>query len=49
MELLTDLFRFIVHRKKYWLAPVIVVIVLLSILIIMGSNPAIAPFIYTLF
>ncbi|HMR46687.1 MAG TPA: DUF5989 family protein [Bacteroidia bacterium] len=49
MELLTDLFRFIIQRKKYWLAPLILVILLMSVLIIIGGNPALAPFIYTLF
>ncbi|MBP7714270.1 MAG: DUF5989 family protein [Bacteroidota bacterium] len=49
MELLSDLFRFIIQRKKYWLAPLIIVILIMSVLIIAGSNPAFAPFIYTLF
>lgn len=49
MELLSDLFNFLRHRKKYWLAPAIVVLVAFGGLIILTSGSAIAPFIYTLF
>lgn len=37
------------ERKKFWLAPVIIVLLLLGILIVFGGGSAIAPFIYTLF
>jgi hypothetical protein len=36
-------------RKKFWLAPLIVVMVLLGALIVIGQGSAVAPFIYTLF
>jgi len=49
LELLKDLWQFLRERKKYWLAPVIVFILLLGILIVIGGSSAIAPFIYTLF
>ncbi len=49
MEFLKDLVRFIKERKKFWLAPVIFVLLLLGILIVFGGSSAIAPFIYTLF
>ncbi len=49
MEFLNDLWGFLKVRKKYWLLPIILVLMLLGILIIFSSGSAIAPFIYTLF
>ena len=36
-------------RKKFWLAPIILVLLLLGVLIVVGQGSAVAPFIYTLF
>ena len=49
MEFLKDLWLFIKERKKFWLAPVILILLLLGVLIVFGGGSAIAPFIYTLF
>ena len=49
MEIIRDLINFILSRKKYWLAPVIFILLLLGILIVFGGSSALAPFIYTLF
>lgn len=49
MEILKDLWMFIRERKKFWLAPIIVILLLLGLLIVFGAGSAIAPFIYTLF
>ena len=49
MEFLTDLWGFLKERKKYWLAPIILVLLLLGFLIVFGGSSAVAPFIYTLF
>jgi len=49
MELLSDLWGFMKERKKFWLAPIIVVLMLLSALIVFTQGSAVAPFIYTLF
>jgi hypothetical protein len=50
MSLVKELWSFMKVRKKYWLAPImIVLIVLSSFIFIAGSAPAVAPFIYTLF
>lgn len=49
MEFLKDLWLFMKERKKYWLAPVIVILILLGVLIVFAGSSAIAPFIYTLF
>lgn len=48
-ELLKDLWAFMKVRKKYWLAPVIIVLVLLGALLVLTQGSAVAPFIYTLF
>jgi hypothetical protein len=48
MELLKDLWNFLKERKKWWLLPMIVMLLLIGLLIFSGSS-AIAPFIYTLF
>jgi hypothetical protein len=49
LELLKDLWGFLRERKKFWLAPIILVIVMLGALIVLSEGSAIAPFIYTLF
>ncbi len=49
MEILKDLWLFMKERKKFWLAPIIIILLLLGLLIVFGAGSAIAPFIYTLF
>jgi hypothetical protein len=49
IDLLKDLWAFMRERKKYWLAPIIVIMVLLGSLIVLSQGSVIAPFIYTLF
>jgi len=49
VELLRDLWAFIRMRKKYWLGPLILVLVLLGGLIVLAQGSALAPFIYTIF
>tara|TARA_B100001287_G_scaffold328_1_gene309 strand:+ start:12871 stop:13020 length:150 start_codon:yes stop_codon:yes gene_type:complete len=49
MEFLKDLWAFMIERKKFWLAPIIFILLLIGILLVIGSGSAIAPFIYTLF
>lgn len=48
-DLLTDLWGFMRERKKFWLAPIVLTMVLLGGLIVLAEGSAIAPFIYTLF
>ena len=48
-ELIKDLWGFMKERKKFWLAPIIFVMLLLGGLIVLTQGSAIAPFIYTLF
>jgi len=49
LDLIKDLWEFMRARKKFWLAPIIVVMLLLGVLIVVTQGSAIAPFIYTLF
>ena len=49
MEFLKDLWDFMRERKKFWLAPIIIVLLLLGGLILLAEGTAVAPFIYTIF
>jgi hypothetical protein len=49
IELFKDLWLFMRERKKFWLLPIIVVMVLVGSLIVLSQGSAVAPFIYTLF
>jgi len=49
MEFLKDLWDFLKVRKKFWLLPIIIVLLLFGALIVFTSGSAIAPFIYTVF
>jgi hypothetical protein len=49
MEFLKDLLEFLKVRKKFWLLPIIIILLIFGILIILTSGSAIAPFIYTIF
>lgn len=49
MDFLKDLWFFMKERKKFWLAPIIFILLLIGLLTVFGGGSAIAPFIYTLF
>ena len=49
IELVKDIWDFLKVRKKYWLAPLIITIVLMGALIVFTQGSVIAPFIYTIF
>ncbi len=49
MEGIKDIWRFMKERRKFWLAPVIIVLIILGVLLVFGGGSAIAPLIYTLF
>lgn len=49
LDLLKDLWGFMRVRKKFWLAPIIIIMLLLGALIVLTQGSAVAPFIYTLF
>jgi hypothetical protein len=49
MDLLKELFTFLRLRRKLWLAPIIIVMLVLGALLIAAQSSVIAPFIYTIF
>ncbi len=49
MDFLKDLWGFLRNRKKFWLLPIITVMLMLGALIVFAAGSALAPFIYTLF
>ena len=49
IDLLKDLWGFMRERKKFWLAPIVLILLLLGALIVFSQGSAVAPFIYTLF
>jgi hypothetical protein len=49
MDFLKEFFEFLKFRKKYWLIPILIVLVIFGGLIVLSQGSAIAPFIYTIF
>lgn len=49
METIKDLWKFLRARKKWWLLPVIFVLLAVGALLVMTSGTAVAPFVYTFF
>jgi hypothetical protein len=49
MEILKELLTFLRARKKLWLAPIIIVMLLIGGLLILAHGSVVAPFIYTIF
>lgn len=49
MDFLKDLWGFLKNRKKFWLLPLILIMLMFGALMVFASGSALAPFIYTLF
>jgi hypothetical protein len=49
MEFIKDLWQFLKVRKKFWLLPLILVLLFFAMIIVFTAGTAIAPFIYTIF
>ena len=49
MDFLREFWEFLIVRKKYWLLPILLVLVLFGGLIVLSQGTAVAPFIYTIF
>lgn len=49
MAFLAELWAYLIARKKFWLIPIFLVLLIFGGLILLGQGSAIAPFIYTLF
>jgi uncharacterized membrane protein YjdF len=49
MSLTTDVWAFLKERKAWWLAPIIIVLLLVGVLVVVSQSSALSPFIYALF
>jgi len=49
VSLLREFWEFMRERKKWWLLPILIMLLVLGLLIFLTTNPAVSPFIYTLF
>jgi Family of unknown function (DUF5989) len=49
VAIIREFFEFLRERKKWWIAPILVFLVLLGVLVIFASSSTLAPFIYSLF
>lgn len=49
MDFLRDLWNFLKERKKWWLVPIILTVILIGTLLLVGGTSGLAPFIYALF
>tara|TARA_X000000950_G_scaffold278810_1_gene370377 strand:+ start:314 stop:463 length:150 start_codon:yes stop_codon:yes gene_type:complete len=49
MNFIKEFWQFLKVRKKYWLMPIIIVLVIFGGLIVLSQGSAVAPFIYTIF
>jgi hypothetical protein len=49
LSIVSELWEFLKVRKKWWLAPILLMLVLLGILIVLTQGSALAPFIYSIF
>lgn len=49
IQVVSELWQFMKHNKKFWLAPIVITLVLIGFLLAVTKGSALAPFIYTLF
>ena len=49
LEIFGELWAFMREQKKWWLGPIILILVLLGLIVVLTQGSALAPFIYTLF
>ena len=49
VQVINELWQFMLENKKYWLAPILITLVLVGVMLVLAKGSAIAPFIYTLF
>ena len=49
VDFIKEFFSFLITREKYWLIPIVIILLLLSLLIVISQGTALAPFIYSIF
>ncbi len=48
-QILSEFFEFMKERKKWWLGPIVIMLLMLGLLIVLTEGTAVAPFVYALF
>lgn len=48
-KIVRSFFSFLMEKKKYWLLPIVLMLIILGVLILLGEGTVVAPFIYSLF
>ena len=49
LSVVLEFWDFLKHRKKYWLLPLVLILLILGVVIVLTANSALAPFIYSIF
>tara|TARA_E500000178_G_C16346529_1_gene455617 strand:- start:61 stop:210 length:150 start_codon:yes stop_codon:yes gene_type:complete len=49
MSIIFEIWKFLKYRKKFWLFPIILIMIILGGLLVLAQGSVVAPFIYTLF
>lgn len=49
LSILAEFWGFLKHRKKWWLTPIVIMLLLLGVLVVLSEGSAVAPFVYALF
>jgi hypothetical protein len=49
IDFIKEFWGFLKERKKWWLAPILILVVLIGIILLLGAGSALAPFVYSLF
>ena len=49
IDFIKEFWGFLKERKKWWLAPILILVVLIGIILLLGASSALAPFVYSLF
>ena len=49
LQIISEFYQFMKERKKWWLGPIVVLLLLLGLLIVLTEGSAVAPFVYALF
>ncbi len=49
LSIVREFFEFLKEHKKFWMIPIVVILLVLGLLVVLGQGSALAPFIYTIF
>ncbi len=49
LSIVSEFFEFLKEHKKFWMIPIVIILLVLGLLVVLGQGSALAPFIYTIF